>query len=56
MKINTHIGRDFHDLTAAAASDTKFTYTFENFFHPLIGELIAKLNKDSLRAQGAPRK
>jgi Tc toxin complex TcA C-terminal TcB-binding domain len=29
-------------------SDTQFTYTFENFFHPLVGQLIAKLNKDSL--------
>ncbi len=27
---------------------TKFTYTFENFFHPFVGELIAKLNRDSL--------
>jgi len=46
----------FHDLaTASYASkipwcppDTRFTYTFENFFHPLIGELIAKLNRKSL--------
>lgn len=30
------------------ATDTKFKYTFENFFHPLVGELISKLNKDSL--------
>jgi hypothetical protein len=28
--------------------DTQFTYKFENFFHPFIGELIAKLNRDSL--------
>src|SRR2546430_16616583 len=28
--------------------DTQFTYTFENFFHPFVGELIAKLNRDSL--------
>src|SRR5947208_11493276 len=27
----------------------KFTYTFENFFHPFVGELIAKLNKGSLQ-------
>lgn len=26
----------------------KFIYTFENFFHPFVGELIAKLNKESL--------
>jgi hypothetical protein len=28
--------------------DTQFTYTFENFYHPFIGELIEKLNKESL--------
>jgi hypothetical protein len=28
--------------------DTQFTYSFENFFHPFVGELIAKLNRDSL--------
>lgn len=28
--------------------DTEFTYTFENFFHPFVGELIEKLNKESL--------
>lgn len=28
--------------------DIEFTYTFENFFHPFIGELIQKLNKNSL--------
>src|SRR6266436_5056274 len=28
--------------------DTQFSYRFENFFHPFVGELIAKLNRDSL--------
>ena len=28
--------------------DIEFTYTFENFFHPFVGELIQKLNKESL--------
>jgi len=28
--------------------DTQFDYTFENFFHPFVGELISKLNRDSL--------
>lgn len=27
---------------------TEFTYTFENFFHPFVGELIEQLNKESL--------
>lgn len=29
-------------------SDTQFTYTFENFFHPFVGELIGQLNKGPL--------
>src|SRR5258708_40341764 len=33
---------------ASGHSDTQFTYTFENFFHPFVGELIAKLNRGSL--------
>jgi Tc toxin complex TcA C-terminal TcB-binding domain len=28
--------------------DIEFTYTFENFFHPFVGELIQQLNKKSL--------
>jgi hypothetical protein len=28
--------------------DAHFTYTFRNFFHPFVSELISKLNKDSL--------
>ena len=27
----------------------EFTYTFENFFHPFVGELIAKLDKGTLK-------
>src|SRR5215218_4112370 len=46
----------FHDLSVAnlestaspGHADTQFTYTFQNFFHPFVGELIAKLNRDSL--------
>lgn len=26
------------------SSDTRFTYVFENFFHPFVGELITRLN------------
>ncbi len=33
---------------SSSHQDTQFTYTFENFFHPFVGELIAKLNRDSL--------
>ncbi len=28
--------------------ETQYTYKFENFFHPFVGELIEKLNKQSL--------
>lgn len=29
-------------------TDTQFIYTFKNFFHPFVGELISKLNRDSV--------
>ena len=32
----------------AISERTKFTYDFENFFHPFVGDLIEKLNKESL--------
>jgi hypothetical protein len=48
----------FHDALLAEPSmtfspghwDTQFTYTFHPFFHPFVGELIAKLNTESLAA------
>jgi len=33
---------------AVQRQEPKFTYDFENFFHPFVGEMIEKLNKDSL--------
>jgi Tc toxin complex TcA C-terminal TcB-binding domain len=33
---------------AVSACAPEFTYDFSNFFHPFVGELITKLNKDSL--------
>ncbi len=52
----------FHDrLTADLGAiltwnraDTQFTYTFRNFFHPFVGELIARLNQDSLAGMFDP--
>jgi hypothetical protein len=46
----------FHDAALVAKTwpsvlghyDTRFIYRFENFFHPFVGELIAKLNRESL--------
>src|SRR5438046_6540717 len=54
QNIEASIG--FHDQSVAKLArgislghwDTQFTYTFQNFFHPFVGELIAKLNRDSL--------
>ena len=48
--------QDFHNIKDVIhrggyyteRQDTQFTYTFENFFHPFVGELIEKLNKESL--------
>src|SRR6266568_4399630 len=53
---NNQINVGFHDESVASLgsimslghSETQFTYTFGNFFHPFVGELIAKLNRDSL--------
>ncbi len=41
-------GATSRTTTARLATQTRFEYTFDNFFHPFIGELIAKLNRDSL--------
>jgi hypothetical protein len=46
----------FHDLATLPEwgrpiqvnMDTRFTYTFRNFFHPFVGELIQKINRESL--------
>jgi hypothetical protein len=44
----THDASQVHQQASLSPLYTKFTYTFENFFHPFIGELIAKLNQSSL--------
>src|SRR6266436_9380458 len=52
----TKLSIGFHEQALATGGkemspfnpDTRFTYTFENFFHPFVGELIAMLNRDSL--------
>lgn len=40
--------------TATIATETKFHYKFDNFFHPFIGEMIAKLNRESLKGMLDP--
>jgi hypothetical protein len=35
--------------------DTQFTYTFNNFFHPFVGELISQLNQKSLAGVMDPK-
>lgn len=48
-------GYSYHEAAQAAQWalpyhwDTKFDYTFQNFFHPYVGALISKLNRESLR-------
>ncbi|MBS1696240.1 MAG: toxin [Actinobacteria bacterium] len=52
----------FHDLLLAesvltispAHWDTQFTYTFHNFSHPFVGDLIAKVNTESVEAMLDP--
>ncbi|KKO19787.1 MAG: hypothetical protein L3J18_05390 [Candidatus Brocadia sp.] len=59
MKIEKH---GFHENVSASKMDyvtyhhkeTEFTYMFENFFHPFVGELIQKLNKESLEGMLDP--
>jgi hypothetical protein len=51
-KIGYHDYREALALKGARISyevASNFTYTFENFFHPFVGELIAKLNKGTLK-------
>jgi hypothetical protein len=50
---NVHSSQDEQSLGSihvneAMALTPEFTYDFNNFFHPFVGELIAKLNKESL--------
>jgi len=50
-EVGFHYKRDAYErgqLAAASPEDTEFTYKFENFFHPYVGELIEQLNKKSL--------
>ena len=50
-KVGFHYGTDLYKRAWPIFSfrqDTEFTYTFENFFHPYIGELVEQLNKKSL--------
>ena len=35
-------------VLASASAEMRFTYTFENFFHPFVGRLIEQLNTKSL--------
>src|SRR5690349_11265980 len=41
-------GRKANTPQTKAPQETEFTYTFENFFHPFVGELIRKLNRGTL--------
>jgi hypothetical protein len=44
-----HYGIDFSNLVNWRVNQVdQFTYTFENFFHPFVGQLIAQLNQTSV--------
>ena len=53
---------DFHNSRATSALGlkgqmlfrTQFAYTFDTFFHPFVGDLIAKLNQSSVQAMLDP--
>jgi hypothetical protein len=53
----SYTDHDFHNATGLAnlgplkqfAWTTEFTYTFQTFFHPFVGELIGKLNEKTLQ-------
>jgi hypothetical protein len=42
-------------LDGATHPDIKFTYDFQNFFHPFLGELIARLNQQGLTGVMDPK-
>lgn len=46
---DTKLIEDINTQSEATAFTPDFTYDFKNFFHPFVGELIAKLNKESLK-------
>lgn len=51
-KIGYHASNDYLVTTRSGywtyKQESEFTYIFENFLHPFVGELIEKLNKESL--------
>jgi uncharacterized protein YeeX (DUF496 family) len=56
----THESKDYDLLVRSGYLSSpklkpEFTYTFENFFHPFVGELIEKLNKESLTGLFDPK-
>ncbi len=53
-KGDAHEGHEGHAIHAADGDVEVFTYTFENFFHPFVGELIARLNRTSVAGMLEP--
>jgi len=50
-EVGFHYSQDAYQETRpllTESTDPAFTYTFENFFHPYVGELIEQLNRKSL--------
>ena len=42
------------DVRIDQGQETEFVYTFENFFHPFVGNLVKELNINSLRGMLDP--
>src|SRR5262245_57169474 len=57
-KVGFHAYRDYAAMThpgmVTYKEKSQFTYTFQNFFHPFVGELIEELNKESLPGMFGP--
>jgi hypothetical protein len=48
VQFHSHQDRAALDVYAASTTGTRYTYTFENFFHPFVGDLIRQLNEKSM--------
>ena len=43
--VHEHVAVGMVEAVSVIPTETRFTFTFRNFFHPFVGELIAKLNQ-----------
>jgi hypothetical protein len=48
VQFHSYQDRNSLDVYAGSITGQRYTYTFENFFHPFVGDLIRQLNQKSL--------